>query len=262
VFKIPLVAGRMLVPGEENDKAAGFLVNEAAVRRWGFSSPQEVIGKRAFWGGWKKGKIVGVVRDFHNLPLQFEVEPLILHVRPIAFHYLYVRIAPENRGATLRDLEAAWSRIQPGKPFEYFFLDDEFSHYYRAEERLGKLVGFFALVAVFVACLGLLGLASFTAERRTREIGIRKVLGSSVGEVVLLLSKELTLLVLLANLIAWPVAYLLAREWLQGFAYRTDIHLLNFVAGGAAALIVAWLAVSYQTLKAALVDPAEALRYE
>lgn len=262
VFKLEMVAGRPLVPGEESNTAAGFLVNEALVRAWGFSSPQEVIGRPAAWGGWKQGKVVGVVRDFHHRPLQFEVEPLVLHVRPLVFHYMYVRIAPENRAETLRSLETTWRRILPSKPFEYFFLDDEFDRYYRAEERLGQLVAFFALVAVFVACLGLLGLASFTAEKRTREIGIRKVLGSSVGEVVVLLSKELTLLVLLANLIAWPVAWYLLRDWLQGFAYRTDLHLSSFVLGGLIALAIAWLTVSYQALKAALIAPAEALRYE
>lgn len=261
-FGIPLVAGRSIGRGEDKDEGATFLVNEATVRYWGLSSPGEVLGRKVAWAGWKKGEIVGVVRDFHHRPLQFEVEPMIMHIRPIAFHYMYVRIEPEGRAEALRDLETAWRRMLPSKPFEYFFLDDEFADYYRAEERLAGLVGFFALVAVFVACLGLLGLASFTSERRTREIGIRKVLGSSVGEVVMLLSRELTLLVVLANLIAWPVAYLLMRHWLQSFAYRTDIHLLNFVLGGLVALVIAWLTVSYQALKAALVDPAEALRYE
>jgi putative ABC transport system permease protein len=261
-FGIPLVAGRSIGRGEDKDEGATFLVNEATVRYWGLSSPEEALGRKVAWAGWKKGEIVGVVRDFHHRPLQFDVEPMIMHIRPIAFHYMYVRIEPEGRAEALRDLETAWRRMLPSKPFEYFFLDDEFEDYYRAEERLAGLVGFFALVAVFVACLGLLGLASFTSERRTREIGIRKVLGSSVGEVVMLLSRELTSLVVLANLIAWPVAYLLMTHWLQSFAYRTDIHLLNFVLGGLVALVIAWLTVSYQALKAALVDPAEALRYE
>jgi putative ABC transport system permease protein len=262
VFRVPLVAGRPLAKGEDKDKGSTFLVNEAMVRHWGMASPQEALGAKLNWGGWKQGEIVGVVRDFHARPLQFEVGPVILHIRPIAFHYLYVRIAPEDRAATLREIERVWRQALPSKPFEYFFLDDEFSRYYRAEERLAKLVGFFALAAVLVACLGLLGLASFTAEKRTREIGIRKVLGSSVGEVVFLLSKELTIPVLLANLIAWPVVYFLLRDWLQSFAYRTEIHLSNFILGGLAALVIAWLTVSYQALKAALIDPAEALRYE
>jgi putative ABC transport system permease protein len=262
VFKLQLVAGRPLQRGEESDTAAGFLVNEAAVRHWGFASPKDIVGLRAAWGGWKLGNIVGVVRDFHHRPLQFEVEPLVMHVRPLVFHYMYVRIAPGHRAETLAGLEKVWRRLMPSKPFEYFFLDDEFARYYRSEERLGQLLGFFALVTVFVACLGLLGLASFTAEKRTREIGIRKVLGSSVAEVVLLLSKELTLLVIVANVIAWPVAWVLMRNWLQGFAYRTDLHLWSFLLGGLAALLIAWLTVSYQALKAALIAPAEALHYE
>lgn len=262
VFGLHLVAGRNIAPGEDKDKDAAFLVNEAVVRHWGLSSPEQALGKDVVWAGWKEGKIVGVVRDFHHRPLQFGYEPLIMHIRPLAFHYMYVRIAPENRGETLRSLESAWRRIMPSKPFDYFFLDDEFERYYRAEQRLAQLVGFFAVVAVSVACLGLLGLASFTAEKRTREIGIRKVLGSSVAEVVVLLSRELALLVVLANLIAWPVAYVLLKDWLQGFPYHTSIHLLNFILGGLAVLVIAWLTVSWQALKAALIDPAEALRYE
>ena len=262
VFKVPLVAGRDLLETEAADENAGFLVNEAAVRKLGLRSPEEAVGKPLAWAGWKKGQVVGVVRDFHYRPLQHGIEPLVLHIRPIAFHYLYLRIAPQGTAATLQGLESAWRRSLPGKPFEYVFLDDDFRSNYRSEERLGKLVGLFALLAVFVACLGLLGLASFTAERRTREIGIRKVLGSSVAQVVLLLSREFTLLVLLANLIAWPVAYWLMRDWLQDFAYRTEIHPSNFVLGGLTALVIAWLTVSYRALQAALVDPAKALRYE
>jgi putative ABC transport system permease protein len=262
VFHVPLVAGRALARGDEKDKGAAFLVNEAMVRHWGLAAPKDALGKKVNWGGWREGQIVGVVRDFHARPLQFEVAPVILHIRPIAFHYMYVRIAPENRAATLEAIERVWHKALPTKPFESFFLDDEFAHYYRAEERLASLVGFFALVAVFVACLGLFGLASFTAEKRTKEIGIRKVLGSSVGGIVVLLSKELTVLVLLANLIAWPVAWFLLRDWLEKFAYRTEIHLSSFVLGGLAALVIAWLTVSWQALKAALLDPAEALRYE
>ncbi len=262
VFGVSLVAGRDLLAAESRDQDTGFLVNEAVVRQLGLRSPQEAVGKAVDWAGWKTGHIVGVVRDFNYRPLKYGIEPLVLHIRPISFHYLYVRIAPRGIPATLQALESTWDRLMPSKPFEYVFLDDEFHSAYRSEERLGKLVGLFALLAVFVACLGLLGLASFTAERRTREIGIRKVLGSSVAQAVLLLSREFTLLVVLANLIAWPVAYWLMKDWLQGFAYRTAIHPSNFVLGGLAALGIAWLTVSYQALKAALVDPAKALRYE
>jgi putative ABC transport system permease protein len=262
LFKVPLVAGRSLARDEKDDLAHGFLVNEAAVAHWGFRSPREAVGKRLAWGGWKVGRIVGVVRNFHQQALQHEIDPLLLHVRPLTFHYMYVRIAPRQRAATLEGIERTWRRLLPSKPFEYFFLDDEFDHAYRADQRLARLVGLFALVAIFVACLGLFGLAAFTAERRTREIGIRKVLGSSVGAVVRLLSREFTGLVLLANVLAWPAAYFLMKHWLQDFAYRTPIHPLDFVLGGLVALVIAWLTVSYQALRAALVDPARALRDE
>jgi putative ABC transport system permease protein len=262
VFKVPLVAGRDFSRQEPEDVNQAFLLNEAAAKSWGFEKPEEVIGRKVAWGGWKVGEIVGVVKNFHHEPLQHEIEPLILHVRPITFHYMYARINPENMSGTLEGIEKVWRRMMPTKPFEYFFLDDEFDRAYRSQERLGQLIGLFALITIFVACLGLLGLTSFTAERRTREIGIRKALGSSVGRVVVLLSRELTVLVLLANLIAWPVAYMLLKDWLQAFPYRTPIHLLNFVLGGLAALAIAWLTVSYQALKAARIDAAKALRYE
>ncbi|HBL30246.1 MAG TPA: hypothetical protein DD490_25720 [Acidobacteria bacterium] len=262
VFQIGLAAGRGLDRNNPADLDAGFLVNEAAVRRWGLGSPREALGRKVAWGGWKAGTIVGVVRDFHHQPVRHDIKPLMLHVRPLTFHYLYVRLAPEDRAATIGRIEDAWRRLRPSKPFEAFFLEDEMARAYRPEERLGQLIGFFALAAIFVACLGLLGLVAFSAGQRTREIGIRKALGSSVAGIVMLLTREMAGLVLAANLIAWPLAWLVLRAWLSGFPDRVGLSPLIFLAASCTALLVAWLTVSLQALRAALIDPAAALRGE
>lgn len=262
MFDIPILTGRGFAREIDSDVTSAFMLNETAVRTLGWSEPEEVVGRAVNWGGFKKGQIIGVVKDFHFKSLEQEIEPLILHLRPIAFHYLFLKIPPEEANAALAAVEGAWNEVFPDKAFDYFFLEDELDRLYRAEERLGQVIGLFSLLAVFVACLGLFGLAAFTAERRTKEIGIRKVLGSSVAGVVTLLSKEFTTLVLVANVIAWPIAYWLLSRWLEGFAYRIDLGLGVFVTGGLLALVIAWLTVSYQSLRAALINPADALRYE
>lgn len=262
MFDIELLTGRRFAREIDSDVTSAFMLNETAVRAFGWQEPEDVVGRAVSWGGFKKGQIIGVVKDFHFQSLEYEIAPLILHLRPIAFHYLFLKLPPEGADSALAAVEQAWDGVFPNNAFDYFFLEDELDRLYRAEQRLGQVIGLFSLLAVFVACLGLFGLAAFTAERRTKEIGIRKVLGSSVSGVVLLLSKEFTVLVLLANLIAWPIAFWLLSRWLEGFAYRIDLGLGVFVAGGLLALVIAWLTVSYQSLRAALINPADALRYE
>lgn len=262
VFHLGLVAGRPLVAADQVDQGSAFLINERAVTAWGFGTPAAALGQDVAWGGWKKGKIVGVVKDFYQRPLRFPLNPLLLHIRPIAFHYMYLRLAPEGQAATLERLEAAWKQLSPGKPFEAFQLTDEWARLYRSEERLAALVAFFGAAAIFVACLGLSGLASYATERRAKEIGIRKALGSSLGRVVLLLTSEFTVLVLLAILVAWPCAYWLLHAWLGNFAFRTPLRAWSFLAGGSLALLIAWLTVGARALKGALADPAGVLRGE
>ncbi|MCB0292482.1 MAG: FtsX-like permease family protein [Calditrichaeota bacterium] len=173
-----------------------------------------------------------------------------------------VRIRPQNVPETVAYIEKTWASFIPYKPFEYFFLDDNYDALYRAEQRTGQLFTRFSLLAIFIACLGLFGLASFTTEQRTREIGIRKVLGASVPAIIFKLSREFTRWVLLANLIAWPLAWLAMRAWLEDFAYRITIGPAPFIAAGLIALVIALLTISYQAIKAALTNPADALRYE
>ncbi|MYJ00219.1 MAG: FtsX-like permease family protein [Gemmatimonadetes bacterium] len=181
---------------------------------------------------------------------------------PDPLHYLAIRIAPDDVAETMGFLENSWREIYPDDSFTYSFLDEDFNRLYQNEVRQGSIFRSFSLLAVFIACLGLLGLASFTAEQRTREIGVRKVLGASASGIVALLSKEYVRLVVYANLIAWPIAYFVMNDWLDGFAYRTDLSPWIFVLAAALAITVTMLTVSYRAVSVAHTDPVDALQHE
>ena len=176
--------------------------------------------------------------------------------------YLFIRTGPRDVPSAMEAMRNVWEQFVPETAFEYSFLDESIDSMYRNEERMRTLMNTFAVLAIVISCLGLFGLASFMAERRTKEIGIRKALGASVGNIVIILTKEITKWVLISNLFAWPVAYLLMNRWLQNFVYRTDIGIGTFVLSAAAALIIAWLTVSYLSARAASADPVQALRQE
>jgi putative ABC transport system permease protein len=176
--------------------------------------------------------------------------------------YASARIRGDDLPGAIAHARKVWQKYSANYPFDYFFLDDEFNRMYKAEEKLSEIFGYFTFLAIFIACLGLFGLASFTAERKTKEIGIRRVLGASVANIVNLISKEFVTLILVANFIAWPIAYFAMNKWLQNFAYRIDIGWWMFALTGGLALLIAFLTVSTQALKAALANPVEALRYE
>ncbi|NOR13820.1 MAG: FtsX-like permease family protein [Candidatus Aminicenantes bacterium] len=234
------------------------VVNETAANIVGGKSP---LGRQfTFWG--KKFRIMGVVKDYHFSPMQFTLKPLILAYMPEDFRYFVIKIDPERISDAIASMEYAWKNFSPDYPFEYRFLDEEYDAMYRTEQRVGTIFKSFALLAIIISCLGLFGLASFLAERRTKEIGIRKALGASISEIVLLLSKEFTKWVVVANLIAWPIAYFAMHQWLQGFAHRISIGMGPFVMAALLAVFIALLTVIYQAAKAALTDPAKALRYE
>ncbi len=235
----------------------GCILNEEAVRRLGWHSPDEAMDQFVKLGD-DEIQVVGVVRDFHLKSLHERIEPVFLTVGGSGFYA--VRFVPGNPQETLRDLEAMWKASTPEIPFVYSFLDQDVERFYRSDQLLGRLVAMFAGLAVFTACLGLFGLTLFTTRQRTREIGIRKALGAPMGRLILLLSKETTFLVVVANIIAWPVAYVFMQRWLQDFAYHTDISLLLFPAAGLHGLLIAWITVSFQTLRAAGSDPVQTLR--
>lgn len=262
MFGLEMVAGRDFSPQIESDPKDAFIVNETAVEALGWGSPAEAVGKEVIWGGIKPGRVVGVVKDFHYRPLRFPIQPLILHVRPLVFHYVFARIDSADVAGALASLEESWRRVLPDRPFEYFFLDAEFARLYRAEEALAKAFGYFAVIALVVACLGLLGLAAYSAQKRTKEIGVRKVLGASSPGLVVLLSREVTALVLIAAVLALPAALLVMNRWLEDFAFRIDLSPAPFVAGALAALLIAWVTVASQAWRAAVKRPVETLRYE
>ena len=265
-YGLELVEGRNFSKDILSDKDRELILNEAAMRHFGWGSCVDKEVENIWPEGSEikvvyRGEVAGVVKDFHYQSLHHEIEPLIIMTGDW-FEYFAIRIRSDDVAGTLSFLKAQWKEIAPNKPFDYFFLDDDYDKLYRTEEQIGTLFSLFSILAIFVASLGLFGLASFTAQLRIKEIGIRKVLGASVSNLVLLLSKEFAILVGLANLIAWPIAYYAMNRWLQDFAYRIDLEIWAFVLSGFLALLIALTTVSYQAYKVARTNPVDALRYE
>jgi predicted permease len=258
-FGVPIVEGRSFSREFATDAKEAYLVNEEAVRRMGIQG--SAVGKRfSFWG--REGKIVGVMKDAHFQPFHQRIEPLVFHIYPDWFSFLYVKLRAGDTAAILRSVEKTWASMGLGYPFDYRFLDEDFENLYRTEARMGTLFRTFAALAVFIACLGLFGLASYMAEQRTKEIGIRRILGASVPAITAMMSREFAKWVLAANLIAWPAAWYFMSRWLEGFAYRAALSPWSFVAAGAIALAVALVTVVSLAARAAVANPVEALRYE
>jgi putative ABC transport system permease protein len=257
-----IIAGRNFSKEFGSDRKSSAIINETAAKEFGWENP---IGKKI--GGYRGIKtVIGVVRDYHQLPILREIKPIYIRIDPDdvynPYRMLSIRIVPVNIGRTIKFIETKWNEIYPNHPFEYFFLDESFEEQFMEIERIKKLLSYFAGLAIFIACLGLYGLTSFIAEQRTKEIGIRKVLGATVPGIVYMISRELTKMVLLANAIAWPVAYLVMRKWLGTFPYRANISLLTFIISGVIVLSIGWMTVSYQAIKAGLANPADSLKYE
>ncbi len=265
-YGLELIEGRDFSKDILSDKDGELILNEAAMRHFGWTSCVDKEVENIWPEGGKmevvyRGEVAGVVKDFHYQSLHHQIEPLII-MTGNWFEYFAIRIRSDDVAGTLGFLKAQWKEIAPNKPFDYFFLDDDYDKLYRTEEQIGTLFGLFSILAIFVASLGLFGLASFTAQLRIKEIGIRKVLGASVSNLVLMLSKEFALLVGIANLIAWPIAYYAMHRWLQDFAYRIDLEIWAFLLSGFLALFIALTTVSYQAWKVARTNPVDALRYE
>ncbi|HMB92363.1 MAG TPA: FtsX-like permease family protein, partial [Rhodothermales bacterium] len=255
-----LTAGRAFSEDFPVDAEGVILINEAAVQKWGLDDP---VGQRFHLDTvGLTVPVIGVVENFHLASLHEQIEPVFLIIRPSWYNRLVLKIEPGQVAETMAALERQWTTFAPDWPFEYAFLDDRFDALYRAEQRLGTLFSSFAGLAIFIACLGLFGLAAFSAEQRTQEIGIRKVLGATVLQILALLTREFVLLVLVAFVVATPLAYLAMQRWLEDFAYRTDLGVGTFLLAGGLALLIALLTVSYQSLKAAVADPATSLRHE
>jgi putative ABC transport system permease protein len=262
-YKIDIIAGRGFKKDLSTDIAGAFLINKAALKAFGWSTAEEAIGKRLETGnGGRVNPIIGVTRDFHYRGLQRKVEPLVIEFLPEQFHYISISLNTENLDKQLALVENQWKELFPANPYESFFLDKDFERLYRSEGQVGLISGVFMFLGIFIACLGLLGLVSFTTEQRTKEIGIRKVLGASVSNVAIFLSWDLTKWVLLANIAAWPIAYFFMNKWLHNFAYRTQLGIWIFIASGATAMFIALATVSTMAIKAASANPVDSLRYE
>ncbi len=254
-----IIEGRAFAREYSTDPKEAYIVNEEAVELMGMESP---IGKRLSVFR-NEGQIIGVVKNFHFQPLYHEVKPFVFMLRPNSGSLAFVRIRPESISGTLDHIQNTIKGIAPGSQADLFFFNDVLTNYIYTSERIArKIAGYFTMLALLISSLGLLGLAAFMAERRTKEIGIRKVVGASVKDVVFMLSRDFTKWVLLSNVIAWPVAYYVTQKLLERYAYRTQIGLEIFVLSGLAALLIALLTVSYQALKSAKANPADSLRYE
>ncbi len=254
VFRIELAQGRNFSRSFGDDQK-GVILNETAVRQIGWSDP---VGKKVAVGG--DHHVVGVVKDFYFASFHRQIEPMALTLG--SGNNIAVRLQPGNLARHLERLKRVFENNTTSQPFDFFFLDEAFNRLYQKEQRTGQLFGTFSLLAVFIACLGLLGLSSYTVDRRTKEIGIRRVLGASAPSIVRILTGEFVRLVLVANVIAWPVAFIAMRTWLQDFAYRIALGWQVFVLSAAAALLIACVTIGSQTLKAAMTDPVITLRYE
>jgi ABC-type antimicrobial peptide transport system permease subunit len=259
-FEMEVAQGRSF-NSESSADANNYVINEEAAKYMGMEDP---IGQRLeFWGN--EGTIIGVVKNYHHVSLHREIMPHIFSVNPRnygALRFIFAKIASENVPDTLKYIRETTTTFAPNFPYEYAFLDQDVEALYQAEQKLGKIFSSFAFLAIFISCLGIFGLASFTAEKKTKEIGIRKVLGASVSHIVMLLSKEFSRWILLANVIAWPVGWYLMHKWLQNFAYRSSLNPLLFVMAGVLSLVIAAIPVGYHALKAAIADPIDSLRYE
>jgi putative ABC transport system permease protein len=260
-FGIKPLAGRSFSRDFSTDGQAAVL-NEAAVRALGFAGPSQAVGQKIRYGKDFRYEVVGVLPNYHQRSLKEDYVPMIFLLNPRAGRHYSLKISADNIPATLAQVEKVYGQAWPESPFQYFFLDEFFNQQYQADHQFGRVFSLFASLAIFVACLGLFGLTLFTTVQRTQEIGIRKVMGASTERILLLLSKDFLRLVLLAMVLAVPLAYLGVQEWLSGYTFRIGITMSLFAVPAVVVLSIALLTVSFQTWKAARANPANSLRTE
>lgn len=259
-FEIDVIAGRNLNKDIASDSTNAFILNETAVKQLGWKDP---VGKQFTWPlTGRRGTVIGVVRDFHLRSLHEDIEPLFIFKWQEKWNWLSVKIGPENVSSTIDFLEAKWKQFIPNRPFESWFLNEYLEGFYLKEIEIFNVLEIFTLLAFFVACMGLFGLANFSVEQRIKEIGIRKVLGANLADIFTLLSKEFLKLIAIAYVLALPLAYYAGEQWLQNFAYRINQSILVFIIGAVSGIIVTLLIVGYQAGKAWSEDPIKMLRQE
>ena len=258
-YQIKIVAGRAFSREFGTDTTQAMLINEAAAKMLGYRSPIEAVGRR-FKQFDRVGKIVGVMKDFHFHSLQHEIQPLAMRIEPDACFLVSVKIATRNLSGTISAIRDKWNSIIPRRPLLYYFLDEYFDKQYRSEERFGRLFLYFTILAIFISCMGLFGLASYSTLQRTREIAVRKVMGASVQSIIRLLSQDFLTLIMISFLIAAPVAWWLMHLWLRDFAYRITIGWWTLILSGLLALFIAMVTISFQAIQAAKANPVNSLK--
>ncbi|MEQ9286721.1 MAG: ABC transporter permease [Cyclobacteriaceae bacterium] len=260
-YGIPLASGRNFDRKMQSDDTAAFILNEAAVKMIGWESNEAAVNKKMTYGG-QEGRVIGVAQDIHFETLQNNISPLIMYIGEGKGRFISVKLSGNDINSTLNFIEQTWSEFSPETPISYTFIDERFDRLYQSENQRAQLFTGFSGLAIFLACLGLFGLASFTVSQRSREISIRKVLGASIPQIVSILSKEFLILVGISILVAFPIAYKFMGDWLQNYAYRIDISTLPFILAGVLAISIAFLTISLQTFKAANCNPVDTLKEE
>ena len=261
-YGFELAAGRGFDRNIQTDIEGAFIINESAVREFGFSSPEELLGKKMFLGNGHRNEIIGVVKNFHFQGLQSEIRSLVMEVFPRQFNRISVTVLSENLPSVVSEIKNKVSQLAPETNFSYTFLDRLFNEQYRQEEAVGTQILLFTIFGIFVACLGLFGLVFLVTQNKAKEIGIRKVLGASSFNILHTISKEFVVLMIITNIVAWPVSYFIIRKWLQNFAYRTGVSLMIFVLSGLLLFMIAGITISFQTIHASRKNPVDCLRYE
>jgi putative ABC transport system permease protein len=258
-YKIPFVSGRNFSREFKTDDSLAFIINETAARMVGWSN-EDAVGK-VLKNGHVKGRVIGVVRDFHFESLHEPIVPVVFHGER-SFNRISVLVSESEMKAALAHMEKVWNQFVVQRPFDYGFLDRRYSHLYKSEQSQNELFIIFAALAIFIASMGLFGLATFNTLQRRKEVSIRKVLGAPIASILQLLSKEILILILLANIVAWPIAWYFMTEWLNGFAYHIEMTIFTYLIAGALAIVITLITIGSQTLKAALVNPASILKNE
>ncbi|MFC1724780.1 ABC transporter permease [candidate division KSB1 bacterium] len=256
-FGIELVQGRDFSKDFSGDPYKSYILNESAVKMLGWKNP---IGKE--FQIHDRGTVIGVVKDFHFMSLHKKIEPLAIRVYPENYSNFFIRLRPENISTTINFVKKSWEKLVPGQMFEYSFFDEDYDKLYKSEEQLIRIFSYVTFLAVFIACLGLFGLSAFTAESRTKEIGIRKIMGASITNILKLLLKEYAFLIIISTIISVPAALYFMNRWLENFAYKTNISIYIFVNAGILALAIAVITVGFHAVKAAIKNPVDSLRYE
>jgi putative ABC transport system permease protein len=259
-YNLQFVAGRPYYP---SDTVREFVVNEMLLKKLGVTNPKDAIGKQVdFWDGRKVGNIVGVIKDFNSYSLREPMAPVLLSTWTDVYHTISIKIKPGTEKTVLAYVQKLWTDTYPDYVYDYKFLDQTIKNFYKQEDQLSQLYKIFAGIAIFISCLGLYGLVSFMAVQRTKEVGIRKVLGASVRNIIYLLSKEFTVLVIIAFIISAPIAWYIMNKWLQNYTYRIPLSASIFVIAIVSSVVIAWITVAHRAVKAAIVNPVDSLRSE